>query len=93
VVLPDWQLGWFTTPTTAKAAMDVASQTAPFALAFLGGFSIELLFSILDRILAALNPKSRSENFVFGSALRPPISRTSRGIGATSRAAALPAEP
>lgn len=52
-------IGWFWTPSSAKAGMDVASlTTAPFALAFLGGFSIELLFSILDRILAAVNPST-----------------------------------
>lgn len=52
-------IGWFWTPSSAKAAMDVATlTTAPFALAFLGGFSIELLFSILDRIIAAVNPST-----------------------------------
>lgn len=52
-------IGWFWSPTSAKAAMDVANlTTAPFALAFVAGFSIELLFSILDRILAAVNPNT-----------------------------------
>lgn len=56
-------IGWFWTPSSAKAAMDVATlTTAPFALAFLGGFSIELLFSILDRIIAAVNPSTAARN-------------------------------
>lgn len=56
-------IGWFWTPSSAKAAMDVVTlTTAPFALAFLGGFSIELLFSILDRILAAVNPSTSARD-------------------------------
>jgi hypothetical protein len=52
-------IGWFWTPSS----MDVATlTTAPFALAFLGGFSIELLFSILDRIIAAVNPSTAERN-------------------------------
>jgi hypothetical protein len=52
-------IGWFWVPTSAKAIAEVSSlTTAPFALAFLAGFSIELLFSLLDRIIAAINPTS-----------------------------------
>jgi hypothetical protein len=44
-------IGWFQTDA-AKLT------TAPFALAFLAGFSIELLFSLLDRIIAAISSSS-----------------------------------
>jgi hypothetical protein len=50
-------IGWFWTPASSKAVSDLTSfSTTPFALAFLAGFSIELLFSILDRVIAAINP-------------------------------------
>lgn len=49
-------IGWFWVPTS-KAAGDLTTlTTTPFALAFLAGFSIELLFAILDRVLNAINP-------------------------------------
>jgi hypothetical protein len=52
-------IGWFWVPDASKSVSEVAKlSTAPFALAFLAGFSIELLFSLLDRILAALNPSN-----------------------------------
>jgi hypothetical protein len=50
-------IGWFSTP---NAANNTAFSTTPFALAFLAGFSIELLFSILDRVLAAVSPAPRA---------------------------------
>jgi hypothetical protein len=46
-------IGWFWVPN-AKSISEFT--TTPFALAFLAGFSIELLFSILDRIIAAIGP-------------------------------------
>jgi len=52
-------IGWFWVPDASKSVSEIAKlSTAPFALAFLAGFSIELLFSLLDRIIAALNPAS-----------------------------------
>jgi spore maturation protein SpmA len=43
-------IGWFWIPTAIKAA-DVASlSSVPFGLAFLTGFSIDVLFSLLDRL-------------------------------------------
>jgi hypothetical protein len=43
-------IGWFWIPTVSKTA-DVASITSvPFGLAFLTGFSIDVLFSLLDRL-------------------------------------------
>ena len=38
--------------------MENSFQTTPFALAFLAGFSIELLFSLLDRLLNSINPNA-----------------------------------
>jgi hypothetical protein len=50
-------IGWFWTPTAAQSVTDITTfTTTPFALAFLAGFSIELLFSILDRIINAISP-------------------------------------
>jgi hypothetical protein len=46
-------IGWFAGPEAAKATQ---LTTTPFALAFLAGFSIELLFSVLDRLIAAFAP-------------------------------------
>lgn len=55
-------IGWFWTPASSKSIMEATSfSTTPFALAFLAGFSIELLFSILDRILAAINPATQGK--------------------------------
>jgi hypothetical protein len=43
-------IGWFWIPTGSKTA-DVASlSSVPFGLAFLTGFSIDVLFSLLDRL-------------------------------------------
>ncbi|WP_455175578.1 hypothetical protein [Azospirillum largimobile] len=45
-------IGWFTlTPDASKLS------TTPFAVAFIAGFSIELLFSLLDRFIIALGPQ------------------------------------
>jgi hypothetical protein len=55
-------IGWFWTPSSSKLINDATTySTAPFALAFLAGFSIDLLFSILDRILQAVEPKPKDE--------------------------------
>jgi len=49
-------IGWFWVPS-AKASGDLAIlTTTPFVLAFLAGFSIELLFTLINRVLAAINP-------------------------------------
>lgn len=43
-------IGWFWVPSAFKAG-DIATFTSiPFGLAFLAGFSIDILFSILDRL-------------------------------------------
>ena len=50
-------IGWFWTPSASKNVSDATMfATTPFALAFLAGFSIELLFSILDRVILAITP-------------------------------------
>jgi hypothetical protein len=49
-------IGWFATPDATKlSAAATQLTTTPFALAFLAGFSIELLFSLLDRLIAAFS--------------------------------------
>jgi hypothetical protein len=50
-------IGWFWVPDATSSLGEITKlSTAPFALAFLAGFSIELLFSLLDRIIGALDP-------------------------------------
>ena len=50
-------IGWFSLSTGAKA--DLASISVwPFGLAFCGGFSIEILFSLLDRINRTIGDSS-----------------------------------
>mgnify|MGYP001612334026 CR=1 FL=1 len=46
---------WFITPETADGLFKSLS---PFALAFLAGYSVELLFTAMDRFLAAFNSKT-----------------------------------
>ena len=43
-------IGWFWVPAPTKSAELAAIASAPFALAFLAGFSIDMLFSLLDRL-------------------------------------------
>ncbi|MFK0691134.1 hypothetical protein ACFX5Q_23470 [Mesorhizobium sp. IMUNJ 23033] len=64
-------IGWFWTPTGADGVERVANLTpTPFAIAFLAGYSIDLLFSILDRLISAINP--RPERPIEGqSSVRP----------------------
>jgi hypothetical protein len=51
-------IGWFWTAQSTKQFTEATTfSTAPFAIAFLAGFSIEVLFSILDRIISAINPR------------------------------------
>lgn len=53
-------IGWFWSPASTKLVSDATTfSMTPFALAFLAGFSIELLFSILDRIIAAVSPPAK----------------------------------
>jgi hypothetical protein len=42
-------VGWFQTPDVSKLT------TTPFALAFVAGFSIDIVFSLLERIVAAFD--------------------------------------
>ncbi len=46
---------WFITPETAEGLFKSLS---PFALAFLAGYSVELLFTAMDRFLAAFSGKT-----------------------------------
>jgi hypothetical protein len=43
-------IGWFWTPTNATATGVGVVSSVPFGLAFVTGFSIEILFSALDRV-------------------------------------------
>jgi hypothetical protein len=43
-------IGWFWIPSAFKAGNIAAITSVPFGLAFLAGFSIDILFSILDRV-------------------------------------------
>ncbi|MBF0329926.1 MAG: hypothetical protein HQL10_12270 [Nitrospirae bacterium] len=46
-------IGWFASPET----FSVVKNISPFALAFLAGYSVELLFTVMDRIIAAFSFK------------------------------------
>jgi hypothetical protein len=43
-------IGWFWVPSPSKTAELAAITSTPFALAFLAGFSVDILFSLLDRL-------------------------------------------
>ncbi len=43
-------IGWFSVPTGGQAASTTTISAIPFGLAFLAGFSIDLLYSLLDRL-------------------------------------------
>jgi hypothetical protein len=53
-------VGWFLTPVRGSAAEDMFSMynLGPFALSFLSGYSIELVFSAMDRFIAAFSNKT-----------------------------------
>lgn len=56
-VLAGLAIGWFLAPST-KAGGNVLQVLSPLALAFLAGYSVELLFSAMDRLLEAFSAKS-----------------------------------
>lgn len=47
-------IGWFVSPDTESTLKTVS----PFALAFVAGYGVELLFSVMDRIIIALSGES-----------------------------------
>ncbi|WP_204340876.1 hypothetical protein, partial [Rhizobium ruizarguesonis] len=53
-------IGWFWTPEGGSLAEVKTFAPTPFALAFIAGYSIDLLFSILDRIIGAISPQAGS---------------------------------
>jgi hypothetical protein len=56
-VLAGLAIGWFLAPDT-KANGNVLHLLSPLALAFLAGYSVELLFSAMDKLLEAFSAKS-----------------------------------
>ncbi len=50
-------IGWFIDPATASTT----TRLSPFALSFIAGYSVELLFSILDRIVGSFAPASKAK--------------------------------
>jgi hypothetical protein len=49
-------IAWFTSdPKAAEASAGILQSLSPLALAFLAGYSVELLFSLLDRIVSAFS--------------------------------------
>lgn len=49
-------IAWFVNPDTAPS---IAKSIAPFALAFLGGYSVEIIFSAMDNLINAFSPNKR----------------------------------
>lgn len=58
-VLAGLAIGWFVAPAN-KAGGNVLQALSPLALAFLAGYSVELLFSAMDRLLEAFSTKAPS---------------------------------
>lgn len=58
-VLAGLAIGWFVAPDN-KAGGNVLQALSPLALAFLAGYSVELLFSAMDRLLEAFSAKAPS---------------------------------
>ncbi|MBI4189976.1 MAG: hypothetical protein HY525_05500 [Betaproteobacteria bacterium] len=48
-------IAWFTSDTKSAEAAGILQPLSPLAVAFLAGYSVELLFSLLDRIVVALS--------------------------------------
>lgn len=68
-VLAGLAIGWFlrsepetvasSTTTVSKGTSESVLSLAPMALSFLAGYSVELLFSAMDRLVAAFGSKSK----------------------------------
>ena len=52
-------IGWFWVPAPSKGAELVAINSAPFALAFLVGYSIDIFFSLLARLHRTISDEPR----------------------------------
>jgi len=82
--------GWLIQPSTAG----VAASLSPFALAFVAGYSAELVFTAMDRIVAAFTspPKDEPKPSVGDEAVRPddgaPPAKPGEGDGPKSTARA-----
>lgn len=51
-------IAWFVQPGKEAAELKVFTTLSPFAIAFLAGYGIELLFSAMDRLIAAFTSAS-----------------------------------
>ena len=47
-------VGWLAGPSELNSIKDLAN--GPFVLAFIAGFSIDIVFSVMDRIILAFDP-------------------------------------
>ncbi|HEX4631130.1 MAG TPA: hypothetical protein VH188_09215 [Chthoniobacterales bacterium] len=60
-VLAGVAIGWFFKPQGTNAAGEVSfASLTPFALSFLAGYSVELLFTAMDRMVGAFTEKKSS---------------------------------
>ena len=53
-MLSGFAIGWFLKPDTI---FDESSAASPFALAFLAGYSVEILFIALDKLVATVRDR------------------------------------
>jgi len=53
-------IGWFSTPAVPSTMLAGGSGSWPYILAFLAGFSIDNLFSVLDRVNGILSGKDKA---------------------------------
>jgi len=52
-------VGWFWVPSAASTSSAISISSIPFGVAFLSGFSIESLFSLLERMSKAVEDPER----------------------------------
>jgi hypothetical protein len=51
-------IAWFIQPTGDAAELKAFATLSPFAIAFLAGYGVELLFSAMDRLIGAFTSVS-----------------------------------
>ena len=68
-ILAGLSIGWFFNPESLTAT---TGHITPLALAFVAGYSVELLFSIMDALISAFTRKEISQSFTSaGLGLQP----------------------
>jgi hypothetical protein len=91
-ILAGLAIGWFLKPSTTE--VNGIGLASPFALAFLAGYSVDLLFTAMDHIVAAFSGSEKTpEGSVKRSLDRTPQSLSPSSSPAASPASTLPSSP